>query len=233
MKASSRLLVVSPHLDDAVFGCGELMRRMPGALCVTVFAGLPRDPEVQTGWDRDAGHTCALEALACRRGEDAAALRRLGARAHWLPFTDDQYGERTPSTREEIAAALLALIDAHAPDVVAIPFGLFHRDHALAHEAALAALRARPDCDWLAYEDALYRRLPGLLSARLAALDACGVRAVPWLFLPSAADSPKHGAVRCYGSQLRALARPGGPGHADLLAPEACWRLAAAAARAA
>ncbi|MGE3774657.1 MAG: PIG-L family deacetylase [Gammaproteobacteria bacterium] len=233
MTRPSRLLVVSPHLDDAVFGCGELMRRMPGALCVTVFAGLPRDPEMQTDWDRDAGYACALEALACRRGEDAAALRRLGAEAHWLRFTDDQYGERTSATREEVTAALIALIDAHAPDAVAIPFGLFHRDHALAHEAAIAALDARPTRDWLAYEDALYRRLPGLLPARLAALEARGVRAVPWLFLSSEADSPKHGAVRCYGSQLRALARPGGPGHADLLAPEACWRLAAGAARAA
>lgn len=228
-----RLLVVSPHLDDAVFGCGELMLRKPGALCVTVFAGVPRDPDRLTDWDRDAGHASALEALACRRGEDAAALRLLGAVPHWLPFTDDQYGERTPATRAEVAAMLIALIDAHAPDTIAIPLGLFHRDHVLTHEAAVVALRARPACDWLAYEDALYRRIPGLLSERLAALAAHGLPAMPWGALESAADSPKRRAVRRYGSQLRALSRPGRPGDVDLFTPERYWHLAADAVRAA
>ncbi len=223
-----RLLVVSPHLDDAVFGCGELMAQMPGAACVTVFAGLPQDLDVLTAWDRDAGHACALEALACRRGEDAAALRRLRAVPHWFAFTDDQYGEQTATTRDEVTAALVAVIDREAPNVVAIPFGLFHRDHALVHDAALAALSARPAIHWLAYEDALYRRVPGLLSERLRALAVRGVDAVPWVRLSSRTDSPKRVAVRCYGSQLRALSRPGGPGHADVLAPEGCWRLRAA-----
>lgn len=228
-----RLLVVSPHLDDAVFGCGELMLRMPGALCVTVFAGLPRDPGQQTAWDRDAGHACALEAMACRRGEDAAALRLLGAVPHWLPYTDDQYGERTPATRADVTSTLVALIDAHAPDVIAIPLGLFHRDHLLTHEAAAAALRLRPGGEWLAYEDALYRCIPGLLSERLAALAACGLHAAPWARIGGEPDSPKRRAVRRYGSQLRALSRAGRPGDVDLFSPECYWHLAVHSVRAA
>jgi hypothetical protein len=36
-----RLLVVSPHLDDAVFGCGELIASRPGATVARLFAGPP------------------------------------------------------------------------------------------------------------------------------------------------------------------------------------------------
>lgn len=36
-----RLLVVSPHLDDAVLSCGCWLASRPGAAVVTVFAGRP------------------------------------------------------------------------------------------------------------------------------------------------------------------------------------------------
>lgn len=225
MRSGGRLMVVSPHLDDAVFGCGELMARIPGSLCVTVFAGLPEDPGVVTDWDRDAGYESALEALACRRGEDAAALRVLDAEPQWLPFTDDQYGEPLSRLADDIASTLDALIVCHQPGTVAIPLGLFHRDHEATHRAALEVLEAWPGCDWLAYEDALYRRIPGLLEARLAALVTAGLRVDPLYRLPVAANSIKRQAVRRYDSQLRALARPSGPGYADLFAPEVGWRL--------
>lgn len=228
MSGLPRLLVISPHLDDAVFGCGEFMARLPGAVCVTVFAGLPSDPTVLTEWDRAAGHGSALEALAVRRGEDAAALRHLNAHAHWFAFTDDQYGEQTPRTCADISAMLDHALALYRPDAVAMPFGLYHRDHALVHEAALACMARHPALDWYGYEDALYRCIPGLLQSRLQTLVGRGVRATACSRLPSEADSPKRRAVRSYGSQLRALSRPGGPGHADVLAPEGCWRLAAA-----
>jgi LmbE family N-acetylglucosaminyl deacetylase len=34
-----RLLVVSPHCDDAVLSCGSLLETHPGSAVVTVFAG--------------------------------------------------------------------------------------------------------------------------------------------------------------------------------------------------
>ena len=36
-----RVVVVSPHLDDAVLGCGRFLAVHPGATVVTVFAGNP------------------------------------------------------------------------------------------------------------------------------------------------------------------------------------------------
>ncbi len=49
----ARVVVVSPHLDDAVLGCGQLLAAWPGATVVTVFAGKPAVyPTPQREWDR-------------------------------------------------------------------------------------------------------------------------------------------------------------------------------------
>ena len=43
-----RLLVISPHLDDAVFACGRLIASHPSCVVVTVFAGLPANTVTTT-----------------------------------------------------------------------------------------------------------------------------------------------------------------------------------------
>jgi LmbE family N-acetylglucosaminyl deacetylase len=39
------IVVLSPHLDDAVLSCGVLLAANGGARVVTVFAGMPTDRE--------------------------------------------------------------------------------------------------------------------------------------------------------------------------------------------
>lgn len=223
MEAPARLAVVSPHCDDAVFGCSALIAAHPGAVVVTCFAGAPPAGAPLTEWDRAAGFRPGDDVMGRRREEDRAALAHTGARPAWLDFPDAQYGG-SPAL-DTLAAALERALDAAAPDVVAIPLGLFHSDHVLAHEAALRVRARRGGWTWLAYADALYRRLPRLLAARLAALGRAGIDPVP--FAPRAAGDAdrKARAVRCYASQLRALATPGRPGIADTLAPETYVRL--------
>lgn len=213
-------LVISPHLDDAVFGCGELLSRVPGAHAVTVFAGLPPVSTALTDWDRASGFASAADSVRQRRDEDRRALEKLSAKPRWLDFLDAQYGD-TPAPAA-IAEALLALIAELRPRTVLLPLGLFHSDHALTHEAALAVRRKQPAtvAAWLGYEDALYRRRAGLLQARLAKLLAHGIRATP-LAVPGD-SAAKAGAVRCYESQITAL---GASACADLSAPEGFWRL--------
>jgi hypothetical protein len=46
-----RLAVVSPHCDDGVFGCGELLALHPGSVVITVFTAYPRPDEPLTVWD--------------------------------------------------------------------------------------------------------------------------------------------------------------------------------------
>lgn len=223
MSRASRLLVVSPHCDDGVFGCGDVIAAHPGAVVVTVFAGAAPPGLAVTRWDAAAGFRAGDDVMAARRAEDRAALAVLGARPLWLPFRDAQYG---PSPRAEaIAAALAAALAAVRPAAVLAPLGLFHSDHHRAHEACMLARRGAPRATWFLYEEAMYRRLDDLAPDRVAAVRAAGLR-LETTPPRRAASARKRQAVAAYRSQLRALAAPGHPGVDDVFAPERLWRLA-------
>lgn len=210
-------LLVSPHLDDAVFSCGDWLAAHPGALVVTVFAGSPPHATGLTPWDAACGFGDAGQAVAARRDEDRAALAMLAAVPAWLDFLDSQY-LASPGAGA-LCAALRDVIERSAASTVLFPAGLFHSDHELVHAAMLALCPLYPQLDWIMYEDALYRRHRGALQRRLAALLAAGWQATP-LAAPAAAGSRKRAALACYRSQLRALRQP-----PDLVAGEGRWRL--------
>lgn len=223
------VVVVSPHLDDGAMSCGcliaSLARRRRVAVA-TVFAGHPPAATGGTEWDRAAGFPAAAAAVRARRAEDRAALGMLGAQACWLPFADSQYGR---SPRAAAIARRLAALPAlrRAAPLVIFPLGLFHSDHRLAREAVLAMMRRGvPGLACLAYEDALYRRLPGLRDAAVARLRRAGLSPRPARAAADAGARRRKGrAVACYRSQLRALATPGRLGHADAFAAEGYWQL--------
>jgi LmbE family N-acetylglucosaminyl deacetylase len=217
--------VVSPHCDDAVFGCGGLLAEQPGGAVITVFAGRPDRAVPLTRWDAAAGFGEGDDVMGHRHAEDRAALAVLGARPRWLPFRDAQYGG--PVGADAVVAGLAAAVRAYRPDVVAIPLGLFHDDHKTTHEAGLRLARRWPQLTWLLYADALYRRIAGLVEERLGGLRAAGLVPVPVPPPPPAGrrDELKRRAVACYTSQLRALAGAGPDGHADVFEPEGYWRL--------
>jgi LmbE family N-acetylglucosaminyl deacetylase len=217
----SAALVISPHLDDAVLGCGTWIAAHAGARVLTVFAGAPRETTA-TEWDAACGFASSDQAVAQRRAEDRAALALLDAEPEWLDWCDDQY--RVPAPPDAIAAELRRAVARHDPATVLLPLGLFHRDHETTHTAALAALSDAPARAWYAYEDALYRAIPGLVQHRLARLGQQGLTATPER--AAAGGGAKRRAIACYASQLRGLATPGRPGHADALATERLWRLA-------
>ena len=221
-------LVISPHLDDAVLSCGRWIAARPGCVVVTVCAGAPRDPSLRTGWDARSGFGGAGEAVAARRLEDARALGLLGAAPRWLDFADGQYGESVPAAA--LAEALREALRAARPEAVLYPLGLFHPDHRLAHDAAVAALDGLGVAEAYAYEDVPYRGMPGVLQARLAELAAAGVQATPaGEAKPDAAYAAerKARAIGAYASQLLAFGGVGGLPDAAL--PERLWRLEAPA----
>ena len=75
-----RVVVVSPHLDDAVLGCGRFLAAHPGATVVTVFAGNPPQyPEPMRKWDVQSGFAPGDDVMETRRNEDHAALACVGA----------------------------------------------------------------------------------------------------------------------------------------------------------
>ena len=215
------VVAISPHLDDAVFGCAELLAAHPRAAVITVFAGVPDESQPLTDWDAGCGFSSSREAMLARREEDREALSLLGAVPCWLDFHDAQYGK--PAPVHAISAALGAELQRHRAHMVALPLGLFHSDHKLASRAALALIdEART---WIAYEDALYRRISGAVEERLGELRAMGIKVAP--FEAPRAAPVKRRAMHCYASQLRGLSTPGRPGHADLDSPERYWRLLA------
>src|SRR5262245_48907185 len=150
-----RIAVVSPHLDDAVFGCGDALAGRPGSTVVTLFAGGTPPGMPLTVWDAAAGFALGDDAVACRRDEDERALRLLDAVPVWLPFTDAQY--RGAVAHGDMVPALDVALARTGAGTIAIPFGLWHSDHEIAHVVALAVLRRHPELHWLAYEDAIYR----------------------------------------------------------------------------
>ncbi len=218
------VLVLSPHFDDAVLGCGAFLAGRPGTLVMTVCAGLPPEGMPLTDWDRRCGFSDAREAMLARGEENRRALEQLGAASLQLDLLDSQYGGRCAGLGARLADEIARL----RPRMLLLPLGLFHDDHVRVSDAALRACRrlgGGPVC--IAYEDALYRRRPGLVQQRLAALRERGVRATPWLTVP--ADLPaKRRAVAAYASQLGPLGLT--PGCGDDALPEHYWRLAQGAA---
>ncbi len=225
----ARLLVLSPHFDDAAMGAGHLVASYPGTVVATVMGGRPPAyPEVPSDWDALGGFGPGDDVVAVRRQEDRAAMEVLGADHRWLEFPDHQYlAPNERPTPVEVAPALVALIDELAPTAVFAPMGLGNPDHVVVHEAALLARQDRPDPAWFCYEDHGYKHIPGLLAWRVARL----LRAQPWptpAIIPHDPDEErKRRAIWCYTSQIAPLERD----HAlsarmEGKVPEQFWRLA-------
>ncbi|MBB3013656.1 PIG-L family deacetylase [Cupriavidus alkaliphilus] len=249
---AAAVTVISPHLDDAVFSCGGLIAAARAARVVTVFAGVPPADMPAPDWDQAAGFASAEQAVLSRRREDNHALTMLGAHAVWLDFWDSQYGRRY--TARQLADALRTVLLTQTEGVVVAPLGLFHSDHALVHDAcrllmlaahahgpawsaplaaaptvapSAAPTAAPPPVQWLFYEDAIYRRMPGLLQQRLVQCRDSGLLATP-VNLPVAQYlTQKSYALNAYQSQLQLFSEDR---LCDLCAPERYWMLQPAGA---
>jgi len=218
----TRRLFVSPHLDDAVFACGQWIASSSHATVVTIFAASAPHGAAPTPWDRECGFDAGDDVVALRRNEDRAALDILAARAVWLDFHDDQYGE--VRTKQDIAEALRRIAERAAPAAIHCPLGLFHADHRRASDASLALFDHFRSLAWHVYDDAIYRRIAGAADARRRELAGAGfalARVSP--VMARDADVRKRHAVACYRSQLRALRTRNA--HDDVFAAEAHWVL--------
>ena len=229
----TRILVISPHLDDAVLGCGRLLAAHPGAVVLTVFAGAPDGyPNPMTWWDQLAGFEPDDDPLDARRKEDAKALGELGAEPVWLELVEHQYLERKDWARPaRIVDALEAAIRRADPTMVVAPFGLGNPDHDCTHDAAMLVrdrfVERGDEAAWFCYEDTGYKHIPGLLAWRVARLFRRGVWPTPAAVPVDTSRSRKDAAVARYPSQLLALEAEWAIGtKLDAPAPEQFWRLA-------
>lgn len=135
--ASAPAVILSPHLDDAVWSCFSLLAREDDVLVATVFAGIP---DGQPGWwDAQCGITDSAAHVRDRRSEDAAVLGSLGRQTLHLDLLDGQYRE-APVPAAEIVRALMERVPAVRH--IYAPGGIGHPDHALVRDAG-ALLRER------------------------------------------------------------------------------------------
>ncbi len=245
----ARILVVSPHFDDAALGAAHLLGTYPDSTVVTVLGGRPPHyPDPPTDWDSAGGFRAGDDVVAVRREEDRAAMEVMGATPVWLDFPDHQYlaPDRRP-TPTQVAVELTATINGAAPTAVFLPLGLANPDHVLTHDAGLLARDAivgtgpasaateGPGAEagptavgpvWFCYEDAGYKHLPGLMAWRISKLFRSGLWPTPAVVPVRPDMAQKRAAIGKYESQLAPLERD----HLlserlDANVPEQFWRL--------
>jgi hypothetical protein len=127
-------VVVSPHLDDAVFSAWHLLDGPGDVRVVNVFTSLPAEG-TPPRWDRISGARDSVQRMRDRLEEDGRALALAGRSATGLDFLDAQYRDG-PLDTEALEAAL-----AHAAgdDELVAAAGIGeHSDHVAVRDAALA-----------------------------------------------------------------------------------------------
>jgi LmbE family N-acetylglucosaminyl deacetylase len=131
MPLSSSIVVISPHLDDAVLSLGatvaHAVRSGAKVEILTVFGYGPASNAPAGPWDTKSGYRTEAQACLARRAEDANACRILGATPRWLDFGAEPYERR--GTPAEILAAVTAAV-AGAGSVLIPGYPLAHPDHA-------------------------------------------------------------------------------------------------------
>ncbi len=213
----ARLVVVSPHLDDAVLSTGAWLAHLAHSgvhvEVLTAFGGDPDQDRAAGAANRRAGFTTTGEAARVRRAEDDEACARLGVHARRLPYDDDEATPRDPAVLGPALGAAL-----RGADVALLPgFPLVHPDHVFVARAAAAHVPAgtavglyveQPYATW----QALSRR-GSARAAPVVPSDADGRPLAPDATTWCRADAcwscrrRKLAAAGAYGSQLAVLRR--------------------------
>jgi LmbE family N-acetylglucosaminyl deacetylase len=170
----ARIMVLAPHMDDEVLGCG-------GTVALHVAAGSDVKVAFLTDGSRGGAPEDASNIVAIRKAEAERAARVLGIRE--LFFLDAADGRLQFDTA--VAQRLHDILERQRPEIVYLPFFLErHPDHRAANDVLVAAtLGSRMEFECRGYE---------VWSATLA---NCMVAIDATLEL-------KRQALACYPSQL-------------------------------
>ncbi len=218
---SERVVVVSPHLDDAVLSLGAAMATWARAGArvelLTVLACDPDSTAPAGGWDARGGFASEGDSARARREEDASACTALGVAPMWLPFGSVDY-ERHASNEE----VLEAVRDAVGEDsLVLLPgFPLSHPDHSWLVDLVAPALEGT--------RTGLYAEQPYTTRLAEAPQRAARQDGAPFarVDVTTAARIAKWSAIRAYRSQLPLLALRGlsrGPHRLALASELVAW----------
>ena len=129
-------VILSPHFDDAVLSCWQVLEAGEEVVVVNVFTASPAVGRPLAWWDRLTGARDSIARMAERRAEDRAALALAGREALSLGLLDDQYRAaqiQAPAVLERLREALAPRSSLYAPAAMDE-----HRDHVLVRDAALS-----------------------------------------------------------------------------------------------
>lgn len=134
---TSRLVIVSPHFDDAVFSASlQIMNSQ--VLVLTIFAGLPEPHQPLGDWDRLTRAVNGRTRLLEREAEDDEALSRLGARAARMAERDVEY-RSTEIDKNALTRALRPFLA--DSDEIWLPAAIgCHPDHIIARDVGLRCI---------------------------------------------------------------------------------------------
>lgn len=203
------VVVVSPHLDDAVLSAAAQLMR-PGARVVTVFAGVPPEGTPPAEWDVLTGADDAAQRVRERLVEDDRALAALGVEdTTRLGFPDGQHvaDDRDRTPQADLVRALQPHLAGAAEVWLPAAVGS-HPDHVAARDGALLAAPAGAVVHH--YADLPYSLVAGwprpgvdAWAVGCASADRPLVRTVHQL--DPGARHRKVAAMACYATQLGAL----------------------------
>ncbi len=197
-----KVLLISPHFDDAVLSAGQFMADRPDCDVVTVYAGLPLTPDnVKTDYDKKCGFDNARNANGARIRENDNALALLEAVPLNLDFPDSQYENKYANhvSVEDIRENLQIIVDTEPYEFIMAPLGLGHPDHIKVTEAVVQLKTHKPIYLW---EDLPLRVMePQLVPARLQKLGL----SIDKMWQTGTTDkkiAKKIRAMTCYKSQI-------------------------------
>ena len=125
-------LVLAPHADDEVFGCGAALAQLAAGGARVVVAVLT------DGAAAEADPEARARIGAARAAESRAALEALGGGTLDVGALPDRGLLARP---DELARELLRLLSAHRPDLVLVPSpSEIHPDHRAVAEAVLGGV---------------------------------------------------------------------------------------------
>ncbi|HEV3035180.1 MAG TPA: PIG-L family deacetylase [Solirubrobacteraceae bacterium] len=134
-------LLLSPHWDDAVLSCWNLLERKGELNVVNLFAGIPSPGRAGT-WEAVCGARDSSERARTRIAEDARALARAGREPLGLALLDAKYrGRRADVDLNALDRALSEAVPSASR--VYVPAGIgAHPDHVSARDYGRLLLRS-------------------------------------------------------------------------------------------
>jgi len=163
-------IVISPHLDDAVFSLGGLLaKESEKTKIITIFSGIPTKPLVRI-WDKSCGFKNSTVAMEERIKENSFALYSLGIKEKNiinLNYLDKQYRNSFLTKPKYPIQEIIQSISKELKKIIEIekdkklkifiPMSSIHQDHKIVRDIIIQLYKdERKKIDLYLYQDMPY-----------------------------------------------------------------------------